>query len=288
MCQNVIDHDEHGGRRSHIGHNTLRIFLCGFRAADLRRKQVGVLQHFGMNAADGSADRSSVPSHAAHDLPGILSVAAVDVDEFLALMKSLMAELPRLIVIHAAQQQYHFLRPLGRIGIQLPFLRLDQFHQIRQLFNKAGNILCLHSKHSGIPLCQHAGFIFTQVCGDKVLPVQVLWLDNIPIADDKSGRTIQHMKQAKHIRGNIASCAAGPQHDHLDRAIRWKLHRNASSRRSRKLRLSGFLNRSDFLLRILTCVSHSLGNDCSNPSITILGSMDTKESPQKIRALMSG
>ena len=129
-------------------------------------------------------------------------------------MKSLMAELPRLIVIHAAQQQYHFLRPLGRIGTQLPFLRLDQFHQIRQLFNKAGNILCLHSKHSGIPLCQHAGFIFTQVCGDKVLPVQVLWLDNIPIADNKAGRTIQHMKQAKHIRGNICFtispfCSAG-------------------------------------------------------------------------------
>lgn len=86
----------------------------------------------------------------------------------------------------------------------------------------------------------------------------------------------------------IRKCKDFAEDDHLDRAIRWKLHRNASSRRSRKLRLSGFLNRSGFLLRMLTCASHSLGNGCSNPSITILGSMDTKESPQKIRALTSG
>ena len=72
---------------------------------------------------------------------------------------------------------------------------------------------------------------------------------------------------------------------HGYRTIHWKFHHHTSERNSRRLRFFSFFGRA---LRTLTCSSHSCGNGCSSPSMTSAGSMGTKLSPQKMRALSVG
>ena len=239
-----------------------------------------------MDAANGLSHGIAVFPHTADNLTGIAAVAAVDVDEVLALAERLMAKLARPVVVHTAQQDHHFLDPFFRIGFCLPFLWLDQRHQFRKRFNEIRDIFRLHAKHSGIAFCQNTGFVFTEIRLNKILPVKVFQFHNVPVADDEACRSIKHVQQAKEVGRDIAAGSSRAKHHDLDRTIHWKFHHFTPARRSMKPRFISILTLS--FLRTLTCSSHSFGNWCSNPSMTVSGSTGTKLSPQKMRALISG
>ena len=147
-----------------------------------------------------------------------------------------MAELAGLVVVHAAQQDHHVLGLSVRVRILLPALRLDQLHQIGQLLNKVGNILCLYAQNRRIAFCQHTGFVLTKVSRHKVLPDQVLRLHDVTIAYDEPCRAVKNMEQAVNMGRNISPCPTGTQHDHLYRTIRREFHSPTSASISKRPR----------------------------------------------------
>ena len=163
MGQNVVDHRENSGSRRDVGNDALRICLRGFGTAQFRREPVGDLQHFRVDAADGSSHGTSVFPHAADHLAGIAAVAAVDVDEISALFESLMAELPRAVIVHAPQQENHLSDFSSRIVVRFPFSRFDQGHKLRERFNEIGNILRFHAQDGGVAFREHTGLVFAEV-----------------------------------------------------------------------------------------------------------------------------
>ena len=197
-----------------------------------------------------------------------------------------MAELARPIVVHAAEQDHHFRSIPIQKSAGLPQVRRNQRHQLRERLDEIGDVFCFHAKDCGIAFCQNTGFVFSKIRRDKILPVKVLQLYNVPIADDEACRPIKHVQQAKEVGRDIAAGSSRAKHHDLDRAIHREFHHFTSARRSMKLRFFSTLILS--FLRMLTCSSHSLGNWRSNPSTTVSGSMGTKLSPQKMRALISG
>ena len=219
-------------------------------------------------------------------MTGVAAVATVDVDEIITSAESLVAELARPIVVHAAEQDHHFRSVPIPKSVGLPQVRRNQRHQLRERLDEIGDVFCFHTKDCGIAFCQNTGFVFSEIRRDKILPVKVLQLHNVPIADHKARWAVQHVQQAIEVRSDIAARSSCAQHHDLDRAIHREFHHFTSARRSMKPRFFSTLTLS--FLRMLTCSSHSLGNWRSNPSTTVSGSMGTKLSPQKMRALISG
>lgn len=136
----------------------------------------------------------AVPPHAADHLTGVAAVATVDVDEILALTERLMAELARPIVVHAAEQDHHFRSVPIPKSVGLPQVRRNQRHQLRERLDEIGDVFCFHTKDCGIAFCQNTGFVFSEIRRDKILPVKVLPLHNVPIADHKARWAVQHVK----------------------------------------------------------------------------------------------
>ena len=239
-----------------------------------------------MDAADGLSHGMPVSTHAADHLTGVAAVATVDIDEIITSAESLVAELACPVVVYAAEQDHHFRSVPIPKSVGLPQVRRNQRHQLRERLDEIGDVFCFHTKDCGIAFCQNTGFVFSEIRRDKILPVKVLQLHNVPIADDETCRPIKHVQQAKEIGRDIAAGPSRAQHHDLDRAIHREFHHFTSARRSMKPRFFSTLTLS--FLRMLTCSSHSLGNWRSNPSTTVSGSMGTKLSPQKMRALISG
>ena len=117
MCQDVVDHDHNSRGSRDIGGDTLGIFLRSFSTAHFRRELIGCFQHFRVDTANRFEYRASVSPNASHHLSGVFAIAAVDVDQVFTLIERLMAELAGLVVVHAAEQNHHFLDLTIGIGI---------------------------------------------------------------------------------------------------------------------------------------------------------------------------
>ena len=80
MRQDVVEHIDDGGGGRDIGRDALRIGGGCVLTAQFRGKQVLAFQHLRVYAPDRLGPCVPFPPHAAYDLAGKLSVAAVDVD----------------------------------------------------------------------------------------------------------------------------------------------------------------------------------------------------------------
>ena len=189
-----------------------------------------------------------------------------------------MAQLPAAVVVHGADKDNLLLK--NRVVPVMAHSESPRFQKPAQallVFDELGHILSLHAEHRGVPLRQHFGLVFTQVCGDKVLPDKVFLLHHIAVADDEPHGPVQCVEQPVQMGRDMAPCAPGAQHDHFHGSHQGKLHPSTASGspRSKSLqwgRRRTFSDGSSTPHRS-TWSSHSVGNSSPTPSSTSDGSI---------------